>query len=218
MLFFGRAGATVFPARLSLIRLPAPSPNGRRDLGRMTFQLWERLQPRCFSFCDRRRESYLRAFPSSACRHLLPVGEGILAARRFNCRSGLSRDAFPSATGGESLTCALFPSSACRHLLPMGEGILGQRRFECRSGFSRDAFRNEAGVLPAQPSLIRLPALCRVPHAGVECVPVSCCSWSAWSSRVNASTSSSRSPATISGSRYKVRLIRWSVIRPCGKL
>ncbi len=44
------------------------------------------------------------------------------------------------------------------------------------------------------------------------------CSWSAWFSRVSVSISSSRSPVITSGSRYRVRLMRWSVIRPCGKL
>src|SRR4249919_1886809 len=42
---------------------------------------------------------------------------------------------------------------------------------------------------------------------------------STWCSRVSRSTSSSRSPATISGRRYSVRpSTRWSVMRPCGKL
>ena len=51
-----------------------------------------------------------------------------------------------------------------------------------------------------------------------QCVSDRPANWSVWSSRVRVSISSSRSPCMISGSRYRVRLTRWSVMRPCGKL
>jgi hypothetical protein len=56
-------------------------------------------------------------------------------------------------------------------------------------------------------------------RAGAHAASVSSFSSSTWCSRVRRSTSSSRSPATISGRRYSVRpSTRWSVMRPCGKL
>src|SRR6185436_15571553 len=46
----------------------------------------------------------------------------------------------------------------------------------------------------------------------------SCASCSAWCSAASAATMSSSSPSMMRSILYKVRLMRWSVTRPCGKL
>src|SRR5690606_20539305 len=53
---------------------------------------------------------------------------------------------------------------------------------------------------------------------GHQCASDNCDSWSAWYSDCSAVSTSSRSPSTMASSLYKVRLMRWSVRRPCGKL
>ena len=49
-------------------------------------------------------------------------------------------------------------------------------------------------------------------------VSASAASCSAWCSAARRSDSSSRSPSMMASIRYSVRLMRWSVTRPCGKL
>ena len=79
----------------------------------------------------------------------------------------------------------------------------------------------DAGTGAAQPVIQRhrkpLPGTTRQErlHAPSS---ASCASCSAWCSCASASSSSVRSPSMMASILYSVRLMRWSVMRPCGKL
>ena len=92
-------------------------------------------------------------------------------------------------------------------------GIRGERGPPVAEDVRDENFRVECGGRRGalEPLTQRRDRACDAHHS-------SAASSSAWCSRASVSITSSRSPSMMLSRRYRVRSIRWSVRRPCGKL